>query len=192
MAALVRFVIDPENRVAADIAGKLPGRGIWVVAERAAIETAVRKRLFSRAAKRAVTADPALPAQVEQLLARSALGLLGLARRSGQLVTGFDQVAAMLDGGEAGVVITARDAADNGRKKIAAKMKQAGARVLNIEVFDREELSLALGRENVVHAALRAGGLSTKFVAESVRLAGFRPSGPEVMENSPAGTQQAG
>jgi hypothetical protein len=91
----------------------------------------------------------------------------------------------MLEAGKAGVVLTARDAAINGRKKIIAKLKQRGDEALNIEVFDRVELSLALGRENVVHAALRSGGLTSKFVTDSVRLAGFRTSSPEAVDNQP-------
>lgn len=191
-AELVRFVTDPEDRVVADIAGKLPGRGIWVSADRSAVETAVRKRLFSRAARRTASADAELPDQVEELLARSALGLLGLARRAGQVVTGFDQVADALDGGQAAVVLTASDAAKHGRSKIAAKLHAGGNRILNVELFDRGELSLALGRENVVHAALRAGGLSAKFVAECGRLAGFRASGPGDADPAPTGAGTIG
>jgi predicted RNA-binding protein YlxR (DUF448 family) len=182
---MVRFVVGPDDQLVVDIAGKLPGRGIWVRADRSAVETAVKKKLFSRAAKQAVAVDQNLPDQVEAQLAQNCLGLLGLARRSGHVVTGFDQVVAMLEAGKAGVVLTARDAAINGRKKIIAKLKQRGDEALNIEVFDRVELSLALGRENVVHAALRSGGLTSKFVTDSVRLAGFRTSSPEAVDNQP-------
>jgi len=179
---LIRFVVGPDDRIVADVAGKLPGRGIWICAGRDLIARAVDKRLFARAAKQQVTADPDLPDQVEGLLVKSCLGLIGLARRAGDVVTGFDQVKAMLAAGEAGAVLRASDAAQHGAKKIDAGLKRTDTAVPVIALFGRTELSLALGRENVVHAALRSGGLTSKFVAECVRLDGFRTSGPEAVE----------
>jgi ribosomal protein L7Ae-like RNA K-turn-binding protein len=135
----------------------------------------VEKNLFQRAAKRAVTVDPELPARVERLLVGQCQGLLGLARRAGQLVTGFEQVRGFLASGRAAALVTARDAAPGGR----AKLKALAGALPTVALLDVSELSLALGRQNVVHAALGPGGLAERFLAESARLAGFRDgSGP--------------
>jgi len=174
-AGLIRFVAAPDGRLVPDIAGALPGRGIWVSAERTAVETAQARRLFARAARQAVELPDDMAAQVEQQLAQSCLNLLGLARRAGEIVTGYQQVAAALAAGEVAAVVTASDAKRHGKQKIAAKTKGYEVAAPIIELFDGGELSLALGRENVVHAALRPGGLATRFLAECARLAGFRP-----------------
>jgi len=173
-AAMVRFVAAPDGQLVPDIAGSLPGRGIWVSAERSAVDTAQRKHLFARAARQPLELPDDLARQVEELLARSCLNLLGLARRAGEIVTGYQQVAAAIAAGEVAVVLTASDAQRHGKQKIAAKSKGYEVPAPVIGLFDGEELSLALGRENVVHAALRPGGLAKRFRAECARLAGFR------------------
>lgn len=167
---LIRFVVGPDDRVVPDLAGKLPGRGIWVTARADLLARAVAKRLFERAAKRPVAVDPALPALVERLLAERCLGLLGLARRAGELVTGFEQVRAFVAAGRAAVLIGARDAAPGGRDKL----KGLAGGLPTVALLGVEEMSLALGRQNVVHAALGPGGLAERFLAETARLAGFR------------------
>ena len=115
-----------------------------------------------------VTADPDLADQAEALLARSALSLLGLARRAGLVVTGFEKVAEALGADPRMVLVTARDGSADGRGKLA----RPGRKV--IALFTRDELSLALGRENVVHAALTPAGIGARLLAEAERLAGFR------------------
>ena len=180
---LIRFVVGPDGTIVPDLAGKLPGRGIWVGAERAALQTAVDKRLFARAARQAVTVPTDLVAQVESRLAESCLGLLGLARRAGEAVTGFDKVVEAIEGGKAALVLAARDGAADGRRKIAGKAGRFGGLPV-VALFDSGELSLALGRENVIHAALRPGGLATRFQQECARLAGFRIPGPDATATS--------
>ena len=176
---LLRFVVGPNDAIVPDVAGKLPGRGIWLTASRGALECAVEKRLFQRAAKRAVSVHSELAALVEELLAGRCLGLLGLTQRAGQLVTGFEKVRAFVDAGKAAVLIAARDGAAGGRAKLSAR-----ARALPVvALFDVAELSLALGRQNVVHAALGPGGLARRFLVEADRVAGFR--GGDVNWNEP-------
>ncbi|MDA5194618.1 DUF448 domain-containing protein [Govanella unica] len=178
---LVRFAIDPAGRVVPDLAGRLPGRGYWLGASRATVDLAVKKRLFTKAAGRAgkfgagkelsadqIVADPALGQQVTDLLTKSCLHLLGLARRVGLVELGFEKVRESLVANPAMVLITAADGALDGRGKLI----RPGRRV--VALFTREELSLALGRENVVHAALRPEGLGAKFLVELDRLSGFR------------------
>lgn len=169
-AALIRFVVGPDDAVVPDIEGKLPGRGIWVGASAALLARAVEKRLFQRAAGRPVAAGTELVALVEQRLVAHCQGLLGLARRAGQLVTGFDQVEAFIAAGRAAVLVAARDGAPEGRRKLSRRAR--GLPV--VALLDIAELSLALGRQNVVHAALGPGGLAERLCAEAGRLAGFR------------------
>lgn len=167
---LVRFVVAPDGAVVPDVAGDLPGRGIWVSASREVIEKACAKRLFARAARREVAVAADLAERTETLLARRCLDLLGLARRAGVAVTGFEKVRALLRAERAAALIAASDGAADGR----AKLRRLTGDLPLVESFTGTELSLALGRENVVHAALASGRLAERFVMEAGRLARFR------------------
>jgi predicted RNA-binding protein YlxR (DUF448 family) len=173
---LVRFVLDPEGRLTADIAAVLPGRGMWVTAERGVLERAIAKGHFSKAAGASVTAAADLPSRVEKLLVARLSGDLGLARRAGQLILGFDSVARALAGSNpAKVLIEASDGAADGRRKLLALAKNFAPAI--IDCLTSAELSLALGRENVVHAALKSGRFSERLLADAGRLNGFRSAG---------------
>ncbi len=174
-SGMLRFVIGPEGGLVPDLGGKLPGRGIWLTSSRTALERAMAKRLFVRAARRPVAVEPELADAMESLLVRRCLDLLGLARRAGGLVTGFEKVKAMLRDGRAAILIEASDAARHGRAKLCRLAD--GATV--IEIFAAAELSLALGHENVVHAALAPGRLADRLLAECRRLGGFRSLVPD-------------
>ena len=167
---LIRFVVGLRGEVVPDVAGKLPGRGIWLGPSRDLVARALAKGLFARAAREQTSAAPGLADRIEQLLAERCLGLLGLARRSGQAVTGFERVGALVRAGEAAMLIVASDAAADGR----GKLERLGAGLPVVDMLSRTELSLALGRENVVHAGLTAGGLAARLAVEARRLAGFR------------------
>lgn len=169
-AEMVRFVVGPDGEIVPDLAGELPGRGIWVSARRDCLELAVKRRLFARAARAEVRVDPDLPLQVERLAARRALDLLGLARRAGLLVAGFEKVRERLQAGRVAVLVQAADAAADGR----ARIRSGAGELPVVELFSVAELSLALGRENVVHAALAPGSLAQRFLAEAARLRGLR------------------
>jgi hypothetical protein len=173
-ARLVRFVVAPDGAVLADVGGRLPGRGMWLEARRQALELALEKQSFARAAKRRVRVEPDLAERVEGLLAGRCLEGLGLARRAGQAVTGFERVRAALRASEVALLLAASDAADDGRRKLAALAGDCR----QVTLFSRAELSLALGRENVVHAALLPGGLADRLALDVERLAGFRPPPP--------------
>jgi predicted RNA-binding protein YlxR (DUF448 family) len=177
-AELVRFVVGPEGAVVPDIGGDLPGRGLWLSAQREALDRAQSKGLFARAARRRVSVDDDLADLTERLLARRALETLGLARRAGSAVVGFEKVRGKLRSGETAVLIAACDAAAEGK----TKMRRLGAGVPEVALFTVAELSLALGRENVVHAALAPGKLADRFLADVARLAGFRPAGTSESE----------
>lgn len=172
---LMRFAADPEGNVVPDVAAFLPGRGMWVRAERSAIAAAVAKNLFSKSAKASLKASADLPARVQSLLVARMLADLGLARRAGQLVLGFDSVLRALDEKvPPALLVEASDGAADGRRKLTGS---AHARGLKIEIIDSlmaDELSLALGRGNVIHAALKPGRLAERLIFDAGRLAGFR------------------
>ena len=173
-ARLVRFVVAPDGAVLADVGGRLPGRGMWLEARRQAVELALSKQSFGRAARRQVRVAPDLADRVEELLAGRCLEGLGLARRAGQAVTGYERVRAALQASEVALLLAAADAAADGRGKLAALARARAGGCRQVALFSRAELSLALGRENVVHAALLPGGLADRLALDVDRLAGFR------------------
>lgn len=170
---LIRFAVSPDGVVVPDVLGKLPGRGIWVAAERTALETAVKKNLFSRSAKRPVEVSEGLVAEVEAALVRHAIELVSMARKAGQAVAGFEKVKDWLDKGEAAILLQASDGSERGK----SKLRPPGGRGSFFGVFSASELGLAFGREHVIHAALAAGGLSDRFRDDAVRLSGVREDG---------------
>ena len=168
---MIRFVVGPEDRLVPDVTGKLPGRGIWVSARRDALERAVAKGAFTRAARRNLVVDGDLPARVERLVERQCLDLLGLARRAGGAVAGYDKVEAMLRRGRVGVLIGAQDGAEDGQ----AKLRRLAPDAPFVTALPAALLADALGRTGVVvHAAIAEGGLAERFLAASERLAGLR------------------
>ena len=172
---LIRFAFAPDGSVVPDVAAKLPGRGAWVEASAGAIAVAVEKKLFSRAAKQAVTAASDLGARTEALLAARMLGDLGLARRSGALVLGFDNVLRQLEGPKPPrALIEAFDGSRDGKRKLYAAAHRLELDCVVIETLRSAELGLALGRENVIHAAVQPGGLADRLIFDAERLCGFR------------------
>lgn len=169
---LVRFVVAPDGAVVPDVAERLPGRGIWLSASREMVGAACAKGLFAKAARAKVLVADDLADQTETLLARRCLDLLGLARRAGQAALGFEKVRILISSGGAILLIAARDGADHGK----AKLRGLGKSLPVVELFASAELSLAFGRENVIHAALAPGRLADRFLTETVRLAEFRPA----------------
>lgn len=169
-AALLRFVVGPDGRVVPDIDGRLPGRGLWLIAARDIVKTAVAKRVFARAAKQDVVVEDGLDDRVEALLVRRSIERLGLARRAGRAVAGFAQVEKAVRAGHVAVLVEVSDGAADGRGKLRRLAP-------DLPVADRltaAELGQAFAREHVVHAALLKGQLADGFVAEQARLAGFR------------------
>ena len=168
---MIRFVVGPEDRLVPDIAGILPGRGIWVSARREALEQAMTKRLFVRAARKPVVVDADLPALVDRLIERQCLDMIGMAKRAGLAVAGFDKVEALLRKTAVGVLLEASDGAMDGREKL--RRLAPGATVVSL--FPAATLAGTMGREGiVVHAAIARGKLAKRFVAASDRLAALR------------------
>lgn len=174
---LIRFVAGPDERIYLDLAKKLPGRGVWITADRASISQAVRTGAFARSLKRKVNASPDLPDLTEKQLRRRLCEALSLANKAGLLVTGFDKVTNVIERCEAAVLLHGSDAAPGGRQKLDAKLRAlnragVGSAVI-ADCLTIDELSLATGRPNVVHAALKEGGATERFIFEAGRLARF-------------------
>ncbi len=168
---LIRFVVGPGGSVVPDVAGTLPGRGLWLSADRDVVNTACARNVFAKGFRSKVAVEPDLADLVERLLARRCLDVLGLACRSGAAVAGFEKVRALLGSGAAEVVVAAalHDAAD-GRRRLG----RLAPGVPVITMFSDVELAGALGRGHVVYAALRRSSMARRFAAEAKRLAGFR------------------
>lgn len=184
-ARLIRFVAGPDGQVVPDLARKLPGRGIWVAANRDAVAAAARKNLFARSAKAPLKAAPDLADQVERLLRQRVLASLGLAKRGGDLTSGFEKVSAAISSGKAAWLIEASDGAADGRRKILALARKANPPPGLVGVFGAAELGLALGLENVIHTAFLAGRAAGRWAEDVRRLEGFSPLLPEDWREEP-------
>ena len=168
-SALLRFVVGPEGYIVADVLGKLPGKGIWVTCERAAIKKATRERLFSNAARKAVKVSETLIYDVEKLITERVISLLSLARKSGHAVAGYEKVKSWLSKEVAHVLIQSCEGSTRGKSKLSTPKG-----VIFIGWLGSAELSLAFGRETVIHCALASGGITQRVVNEARRLKGLR------------------
>lgn len=187
--ALLRFVLAPDGQVVPDLAGKLPGRGIWVTPRRDVILRACRKNLFARSLKQPARADEALVDRVAAQVRARCLGVLGLARRAGALMVGFDQVREGMKTGAVRVLVQARDAAEDGRGKLRRLAAAQGSMVTTVERFEIAELDGAIGRSNSVHIAIASERIADRFMAECARLESLtscKDDGPAEMAPSEA------
>lgn len=166
---LIRFVAGPDDRIVPDVLGKLPGRGIYVAADRTALQKAVDKKLFARGAKKPVTIPDGLVSEVEAQLARRVVDLISLQRKAGKAVAGYEKVKSWLQMEEAEVLIQAVDGSGRGKSKLSTP--HFGH---YIGWLTADELGLAFGRQTVIHGALASGGLTQRVVEEANRLKGVR------------------
>ncbi len=174
---LLRFVVGPDGSVVVDIKRNLPGRGLWVTATRKAVEQAARRNLFGKGFKRDVKADPALAETVGGLLERSALDSLAIAGKAGEVATGFTKVEAVIARGALLGLLHASDGSPDGLRKLEALLRrneEDSPEIPVIRTFSGMQLDLALGRSNVIHAALLAGPASQGFLTRCQRLLRFR------------------
>jgi predicted RNA-binding protein YlxR (DUF448 family) len=174
-AALIRFVVGPDNVLVPDVDARAEGRGVWVTANQEMVGEAQKKKAFARSLKTPVTVPDDLAGLTRQRLEQRLLGSLGLARKAGQIVTGATKVRQALDRGEASALITATDAAPDGRDKMAGALRglQNGGTTPHFELLSSGQLGLALGLENVIHAALTKGAAAQSALARADRLARF-------------------
>ena len=177
---LIRFVVAPSGDVIPDLKRKLPGRGLWVSASRRTVAEAVRRHQFSRGFKRDVLAATTLPADTEALLERSCTEALAMAAKAGQVISGFAKVEGLLEQGRAGALIHASDGAADGIRKLDAIVRQRAENIGDspglpiVTALTSAQLDLALGRSNVIHAALLAGPASKTFLSRCQILVRYR------------------
>jgi predicted RNA-binding protein YlxR (DUF448 family) len=181
---LIRFVVSPLGEVIADLKRKLPGRGLWVSASRQAVAEALRRNHFSKGFKRSVRAAPTLAEDTENLLVRGVIEALAMAAKAGQMVSGFAKVEGALAQHQAVALIHAADGAADGIRKLDAIVRQNTGQNTGkgsespefpvIRVLTSEQLDLALGRSNVIHAALLAGAAGKTFLSRSQILVRYR------------------
>jgi predicted RNA-binding protein YlxR (DUF448 family) len=182
---LIRFVLSPDAQVTPDIAARLPGRGAWVTANRESLDLAIKRGAFARAFKAQVKLPADLSAQAEAMLVRRALDMLGLAKRSGELILGFEQVREAIRESRPACLLAASEASEDQRGKVLALVRglyspppgeNPGKRGLPpvADCFSGDEMGMALGRERVVHACLKQGRIAHTWMGELARLSGFR------------------
>jgi predicted RNA-binding protein YlxR (DUF448 family) len=175
---MIRFVVGPDGAIVPDLKRKLPGRGVWVTAAYDAVATAVQRKAFARAFKREVKVPADLPALLGELLERSVLDSLAIVHKSGLVMQGFTRVEAALRSEAVVAMIHASDASDDGVRKlggvVARRFGEGGSEPEQITALTSQQLDLALGRSNVVHAAVLAGPASESFLARYRGLQRFR------------------
>ena len=181
--SLIRFALGPDDTIYPDLAGRLPGRGVWVTCSRQRVAEAAKSGAFARSLKRKVRVPDDLAGLVDGLLARRCIEALSLANKAGLVVPGFTKVEILIAQGEAFALVHALEAADDGAGKLDRRLKavqiemERGPEVRIVRELSVDELSLAMGRPHVVHAALRSGGAALNFLKEAGRLRTYRASG---------------
>jgi predicted RNA-binding protein YlxR (DUF448 family) len=178
--AMLRFVLSGAGEVVPDLKRKLPGRGVWTRLDFATVRQAAAKQAFSRGFRVHVDAPPELAEEVDRLLERDALQFLSIVNKAGLVATGAVKVEAAIRGGALVGLIHAAEGAPDGTSKLErllrARLGDAAETVRRITLFSSRQLDLALGRANVIHAALKAGDASAAFLAKVARLAQYRAS----------------
>ena len=189
---LLRFVPAPDGTIVPDLARRLPGRGVWVEARRDTVAAAVRRKVFARSLQRQVAVPEDLPDQVEHLMIRRLAEAVSLANKAGLLVTGFGKVEELIARGRAVLLIHAADGAPDGVEKLSRKLRaimdedggagRAGQAI--VTELTGQQLDLAIGRSNVVHAAASGGGAAQRIVEEAGRLRRYRSGEPQRQADS--------
>ena len=177
---MIRFVVGPDG-VVPDLKRKLPGRGVWITATKAALSEAVARKVFAKSFKRDLKVASDLAVLTERLLVRAALDALAIAGKAGFVVPGFAKVEAALTRDNVVALLHGSEARPDGVKKLDGVLRQRpdAERIVMVTAFSSDELDLALGRSNVVHAALTAGSASNTFLARFHRLERFRTGNPD-------------
>ncbi|RBP03253.1 hypothetical protein DFR50_1456 [Roseiarcus fermentans] len=189
--AMLRFALAPDGSVVPDIRRKLPGRGVWTSLSAEAVRRAAAKGAFARGFRAPAAAPPDLADAVDGLLERDALQSLSMAVKAGLVVSGAFKVDAAIAAGGLAALIQAADAAADGAAKreqaLRSRLGEAAAAVARIKLFSSRQLDLALGKANVVHAALKSGAAASAFLARAERLRRFRAGAAEQDPNEGGG-----
>lgn len=188
---LIRFVVAPDGAIVADLKRTLPGRGLWLTASRQVIAEAAKRGVFAKGFKREVTVAPGFADDIEQLLVRSVIDALAMAGKAGVVLSGFSKVEAALERGEAVALIHASDAAPDGVRKLNAVVRRESVSHSGdlpvLTALASAQLDLALGRPNVVHAALLAGPAGNTFLKRCESLVRFRSPEGEASQSGMTG-----
>ncbi len=175
---LIRFVADPSGVIMPDLTRKLPGRGVWVTCERPVVEAAVKANAFAKSLKRQITVPADLPERIDALFLGRILKAISLANKAGLVSTGAEKVEKLLDSGRTVALVHGADGTAEGRRKLDRKFtaiqRDKGQSAPIVDWLTIEQLSLAMGRSNVVHAALIQGGATRRFLSEAERLRRYR------------------
>ena len=176
--ALIRFVLSPGGEIVPDLERRLPGRGVWVSCDREILKKAINSKVFSKSLKDQVNVPPDLIDRLEVMLTRRATDALALANKAGRLIAGFQQVDTALEKGSVAALVHGAGAADDGRGKLDRKFKaiqrERGSPAPICDVLTIAQMSLAMGRSSVVHAALIPGRLTERFLREAERVSRYR------------------
>lgn len=182
-AELIRFVADPAGHVVADIVGKLPGRGVWVTGEKRLVEKAIATNAFARSLRRKVAVAPSLADDIDALLVRRVVELMSLCNKAGLVTSGSAKVNSWIEAGADGFLVQARDASPGSLERVSRKYQAVcaalGIPANEISLLTVDQLSLAIGRSNVVHAAVSSGKIATNFNSAVQRLHRYRSAGAE-------------
>jgi uncharacterized protein len=190
---MIRFVVAPDGAAVPDLKRRLPGRGIWITATRQALGTAIARKAFARSFKRDVRVAPDLVETTERLIAQAALDALAMCHKAGKVAIGFAKVDVALVRERVVALINAAEAAPDGTRKLTASLhrREDAVGIAVIDALSSAQLDLALGRSNVIHAALLAGSESETFLARVARLDCFRAA-PKSGAGSGAGSGSPG
>ena len=188
---MIRFVLSPDRMLVPDLSATLPGRGMWLSASRDVLETAASKgglaRAFARAVRGPVTVPPDLPVMLEAALVRRIGELLGLARRAGQAVAGFEKAREWLRGGRARLVLQASDGSEAERARF---LSGAGNTIFVLAPLPAAALGRMFGHDQVVHVAVAPGRLADRLLIEANRLAGLRGQRPAAWDQPPRASEE--
>jgi predicted RNA-binding protein YlxR (DUF448 family) len=181
---MIHFCLSPEGLVVPDLRRKLPGRGVWVLAQRAIVDQAAQRQVFSRGFKTKAVVEPGLAELVERLLEDEALQFLSIVNKAGLVSAGAFKAEEAIRAGSVVALIHAREASNHGVVKLERLVKSRlgpeAQRVARINLFSSRQLDLALGRTNVIHAALREGEASAAFLTRARRLGHYRDQDTEI------------
>lgn len=189
IARMIRFVVAPDGAVVPDLSRNLPGRGAWVTASRGAVDQAVKQKAFARAFRGKAKHDANLAELVDRLIERSALEALSLANKAGLIVTGNAKVESAILSGKAIAIFHSSDGSADGKRKLDGLLRrieaEGGGKAPALTLFTGSQMDLALGRPNVVHAALLASPASGGFLERSLRLKRWRDGDIAIGEGEP-------
>jgi len=173
---LIRFVLGPDGTIVPDLKERLPRRGVWLTASKDCVAEAAKRNAFSAALKTKVSVKPDLAELVDRLLAETALSGLALANKAGQVVFGFAKIEEAIAKGEIIALLHAKEASEDGCRKLDGKFRAESRDrwLAPSHAFSTDELGLASGRTNVIHAALIQGGAALALLAAASRLERYR------------------